>query len=251
MRALLLLLTMTTAALAQRGTVVEATVRHGDIVTTRAGLTLPAGEFTVGEMLEACAGYLCRNYLYDPELVDGRRPFRLQRELSLDAVGAEEVLYALLASRDLAALPLDDLRGVYQVVPIDVALPSNVPMATIPWRTPNDILRRRNLRELVLTVVTLEHVDAERAAAALRGHFAMARAWRPGAPLATATDARSIILHGYGDQVARTILALRELDRIRAPQPPEPSLDAAVLQRLEALEREVQHLKNELARRNR
>lgn len=225
---------------------VRGTERHGDIVTGKHGMVLPAGEFTVAEMVEACAGYLCRNYLYDPNVVMQRAPFRLQRELALDALGSEEVLYALLSARNLAALPLDEARGIYQVVPLEPSGRSH-PMAAIPWRRPQDLLLRPHYRELAMTTIAVEHLDARQVANGLRSHFAMLRQWQPGAPTIAFVSEHALVLHGYGDQLAETIQAIRTLDQLAAPRPAKPSEVELLLRRMEALEREVRQLKRQLA----
>tara|TARA_R110002072_G_scaffold174303_5_gene329518 strand:+ start:15013 stop:15753 length:741 start_codon:yes stop_codon:yes gene_type:complete len=220
--------------------------RHGDIATNKHGLTLPAGEFTIGEMVDAVAAYLCRNYIYDATIINQRQPLRLQRVVSLDALGSEEVLYALLASRNLAALPLDEARGIFHIVPLDQSHPH--PMATIPWRRPQDLVRRPHFREIVMTSLTLEHLDAEHVAKMLRSHFSMLRTWQPGAPTVTFLSKRAIMLHGYGDQLAQVIRELVELDRMAKPVTPAAPSNTALLTRLEALEREVRDLRKQLGK---
>lgn len=222
-------------------------VRHGDIVTNQRGLTLPAGEFTIGEMIDAVAAYLCRNYLYDASVIHDREPMRLQRAISLDALGSEEVLYALLASRNLAALPIDEARGIYHIVPLDQVHAH--PMATIPWRRPQDLMQRPHFREIAMTSLTFKHLDAEHVANMLRSHFSMLRTWQPGAPTVTYMSKRSIVMHGYGDQLAQVIAELMEIDRlakpVAVPRTERPTMreHQAMLERLEALEREVRELK--------
>lgn len=220
--------------------------RHGDIVTNQRGLTLPAGEFTIGEMIDAVALYLCRNYIYDQTTIDERQPMRLQREVSLDALGSEEVLYALLAARNLAALPLDEVRGIFHIVPLDQVHAH--PMATIPWRRPQDLVRRPHFREIVMTSLTLKNLDAEHVANMLRSHFSMLRTWQPGAPTVTFLSKRAIMLHGYADQLAQVIAELAELDHLAKPLAPPPPTNAALRKRLEALEREVRDLRQQLAK---
>ena len=231
------------------------TQRHGDVVAGPHGLTLPAGEFTIAEMLDAAAGYLCRNFVYDASEVIGCEPFRLQRSLSLDALGTEEVLHALLSARNLAMLPLDPTRGLYYVVPLD-SEPRSEPMAQIMWRRPADLLARPHLRELTMTAVHVDHLDARLLANALRNHFAMQRTWRPGSPTVTCAGPQSLLLHGYGDQLAQIITALRELDRQAAPRPAsdDPTLqqlleaNRQLLRRVETLEQELQSLRRQLGR---
>ncbi|MCK5944504.1 MAG: hypothetical protein KAI24_21125, partial [Planctomycetes bacterium] len=117
----------------------------------------------------------------------------------------------------------------------------------IPWRRPQDLLRRPRYRELVMTSLAVQHVDAATVADSLRSHFAMQRQWQPGAPTVTFVGERSLILHGYGDQIAQTIQAVRELDRLAAPPVVATDTAAAMLLRLEALEREVRELRRALA----
>lgn len=236
------------AAASAQTVVVDATKtqRHGDILTNARGLTLPAGEFTIGEMIDAVADYLCRNYVYDPVVVNEQRPLKLHRALSLDALGSEEVLYALLASRNLVALPLDAQRGLFQIVPLAANHESH-PMASIPWRRPEDLLLRPHFRELVMTSITLQNLNAQQVANGLRSHFSMLRTWQPGAPSVSFMGPRTLVLHGYGDQLAEVVQSLLQLDRLAAPATPPPA-NRALLQRLEALEREVATLKKQLAK---
>ncbi|MBL8748120.1 MAG: hypothetical protein JNK78_03100 [Planctomycetes bacterium] len=216
---------------------------HGAIVANKDGLVLPTGDFTVAEVIDAVAAFLCRNYLYDPADVERTEPFRLQRPLALDAIGAEEILHALLASRELAAIPLDERRGIHQVIPIGPNT-NGTAMALIaaPWRTPDEILRRPGPHELVTTAVDVRFADVQQVAAALRAHFGSIGPWRPGALLAFASSPGILLLHGYRDQIAQVLVLTQRLERTVAPPP-----DAQLLRRLEALEREVADLRAQIA----
>ncbi|MCU0866823.1 MAG: hypothetical protein MUC36_23810 [Planctomycetes bacterium] len=216
---------------------------EGAILATKDGLLLPAGELTVAEVIDATARFLCRNYLFDLGMVDQVPSFTLQRPLALDAIGSEEILAALLASRGLAALPIDELRGVYEVV--SLTDPDGRPLlATVPWRSSDDILRRPRLRELVMTAVELQHADAAQLANALRIQYSLQGSWQPGMPTASAAGPRLLLLHGYRDQVAATILAALQFDRLSTSRPTDD-----LLQRLERLEAEVAELRRALAAR--
>lgn len=216
---------------------------QGPILATKDGLLLPAGELAVTELIDATARFLCRNYLFDFAVVDQAPNFTLQRPLALDAIGSEEILAALLASRGLAALPIDELRGVYEVVAL-TGNPRHPPIATVPWRDAEDILRRPRLRELVMTAVELQHADAGQLAQALRSQYSLLGTWQPGMPTASAAGRRVLLLHGYRDQVAATILAALQFDRLVAPTPADE-----LLRRLERLEAEVAELRRTLAAR--
>lgn len=221
---------------------------HGPILANKDGLTLPAGEFTTLDLIDAVAGYLCRNYLYDHTEIEKVDGFSLQRTIAVDALGSEELLYALLAARNLAVLPIDELRGIFQIVSLSQP-PRSTPMPSVPWRTPEEILLRPRLRELVMTAVVLQHADATQLANSLRAQFSFQGMWQPGIPTAAASSPRTLLLHGYRDQVAATLQVVRVIDRQSAPNAPTPAGQDPVLARIESLEREVAALRAELARR--
>lgn len=225
-------------------TIAVASSRHGAILAAKDGLVLPAGEFTVTEFVDAAASYLCRNYVYDPSTLARAATFTLHRSLALDAIGAEEMLHALLAARDLAALPLDEQRGVYQVVSLDARI-AGVPLTSIvpPWRTPEEVLARSRMHDLVTTAVELPTLDAPQLANMLRGHFGIGGTWRPGVLTATAGGPRLLLLYGYRDQVAQVIATIRQVDRVVTPP-----VDRTLLHRVDALERELAELREQLHR---
>ncbi|HEU4419684.1 MAG TPA: hypothetical protein VFT55_12155 [Planctomycetota bacterium] len=142
-------------------------------------------------------------------------------------------------------MPVDELRGVFQIIALGDNPKQPGPTATTPWRSPEEILQRPRLRELVMTAVDLKHVDAQRIAQALRNHFSMQGQWQPGVMTACASGRHTLLLHGYRDQLAQTILLARQLDKLQAD---EPRVATEVQQRLDALEREVAALRAELKR---
>lgn len=226
--------------------------RRAAVAADAAGLTLPAGQMTLVEVLDAVAGFLCRSYLYDFEALSHAGDVHLSRALALDATGAEEVLLAALAARGFLALPIDEPRGIFQVV--DLGTPQrSVPVPPLPWRTVEEIERRPRLRDLVLTALPISNVDAAVLANALRDFYSLQGAWHPGVPTATAVGPRLLLLYGFRDQLAPAIAAVRQLDRLAAPSAATPTPaaaeHAALLRRLDALEREVADLRARLAER--
>ena len=224
--------------------IAPATAVRGAVVAAKDGLVLPAGEFTVAELIDAVATFLCRNYLYDHAPVQRAQGFSLQRPLALDALGAEEMLYALLSTREFAVLPIDEPRGVYQIAMLDPNQPRAGVLVSTPWRTAEEVLRRPQLREIVFTSLELRHADAQQLAALLRSAFGNGQ-WRPGCLLATATERHTLLLHGYRDQVANALAIGARFDRLC--QPSAPTAEAALLLRLQRLEREVAELREQLA----
>lgn len=219
---------------------------HAPIVCDQRGLVLPAGSIGAAELVDATARFLCRNYLYDADALADVAGFTLQRPLAVDALGAEEILYALLAARGFVVLPLDELRGLYEIAALRGR---TTPLASVPWRLPDEVLQRPRLRELVTTALPLLHLDANAIAAQLCAHFALQGAWQPGAPTAAALGPRTLMLHGFRDQVAEALLAVRRIDAaVGATVIAAPS-NEALWQRLHALEQEVATLRAELAKR--
>lgn len=215
---------------------------HGAIVANKDGLVLPAREFSVAELIEATATFLCRNYLYDPSVTARAGGFALQKQLALDAFGAEEMLAALLAARGFTALPLDEPRGVWQVLPLE----DPRVLTLLPWRAPAEVLRRPRLRELAVTAIDLQHTDARALAQLLRQHGQHGTATPP--PFfAFATDSRLLLLRGYRDQIAAVLQLVHELEQAAAP-PPRVAADE-LQQRVADLEHELAELKALLAAR--
>lgn len=227
--------------------VAPATAARGAVLASKNGLVLPAGEFTVSELIDATATYLCRNFLYDPNAVLRAKGFTLQRPIALDALGAEEMLYALLASRDFAVLPLDEVRGVFQIVLLEQNQPGVTALASTPWRTAEEILRRPQLREIVFTAVELQNADAQQFVSLVRNAFTYG-GWRPGCLVASASERRTVMLHGYRDQVANAITLATRFDQWSRPALP---VSDEVQTRLRQLEQEVAALKLIVAQQQR
>lgn len=237
---LLVAWSLLTATNAQQ-VVTEATSTRGPIVAGKDGLVLPAGEFSVAELIEATARYLCRNYLYDEARVADLRGFVLQRQVALDACGAEEMLCALLATREQIVLPIDEHRGMFAIVPIGADAPP-LPITAVPMRTRAEILQRPRLHDLVTTTLELPHCDAPQLARALDAFFALDGRGAPTRPRASAAGPHTLFLFGFRDQLVDVVQLVRMLERQF-----DPSVPPSLLQRLDALEREVAELRAELA----
>ena len=234
------------AGTAAQTPLVLATAAHGPIVATKDGLTLAAGEFAVTDLVEAVAGFLCRNYLYDYSALEKAEGFRLQRTIALDALGSEELLYALLSARGFVVLPVDELRGMHQIV--SLAKDPQAAAANIPWRTVDEVLRRPRLRELAMVAVPLQFVDAQQVASGLRAQFSLQGMWQPGMPTASASDPRWLVLHGFRDQVVPVIQFALLVDAQHRPRHVPPSEMEALQTRVAKLEAELAAIRAELAR---
>jgi hypothetical protein len=242
-RRLAVVMALAASTAAAQQIVVPASLSRAAVQATKDGLVLPAGEFTVAELIDAVSTFLCRNYLFDGTEILHAQGFSLQRPIALDALGSEEMLYALLSTRDFAVLPLDEQRGIYQIVSLDPGQRRNDVLVSTPWRSNEEILRRPHLREIVVTAVDLERADAVTLANTLRGACAALGPWRPGGLIASASDRRWLMLHGYREVVAQAITFARQFDRLCPPPVQDP-----LLLRVQQLEREVAELKSLLGR---
>lgn len=177
--------------------------------------TLPVGEVTLEDLLVSAARFLDRNLMWSPGELAGAihgSTFTFRRALTLDATACEEVLCNLLYMKGLVLLPLDPDRGIYEVVNLNGQRAREV-STRAPWRSPEEVLKRPNLKEPVLTTVQLKHINATIATNALRPFFAQAGSSNGGGlTFGTAGNNSAILLQGFRDQVAGAIRLLHEVD---------------------------------------
>jgi type II secretory pathway component GspD/PulD (secretin) len=229
---------------------------------TKAPFVFEAGVVELRAVITRCGAYLQRNVLVDDsELMAAGNPARGKRatadggggngpfvELQLpvvtDAAGCEELLTGLLWSRGLALVPLDEAKGVYEVLAMSGARGREVTMRAVQ-RTPEQVLARPALRQFVTVVVALQHTNATIATNALRPFFASTgQANQATLQLGNVGNSTAIVITGPQDQCANAIQLLRTAD---VPQPPELAMPtdaiaqqlAKLAQRLATLEEKV------------
>lgn len=202
------------------------------------GFVLEAGDIAVEELIDQAARFLNRNVLYNPaELAaaGGRAGIRLQKRIELDALGCEELLASLLYVNGFAVIPLDADKGFYEVVAIHGPRGREVVSRPIAM-DPDQVLRRPQLKMVVVTTVQLRHINAVIATNALRPFFSSGNQPPGSLTIGNVGNQASIVLLGFADQVAAAIRLLRECDRPEAE--PKPDLE----QRLAILEQQVRAL---------
>lgn len=188
------------------------------------GFVLPEGEVTIEELIGATARFLNRNLLINEQELAGARnsSFFFQRRLTLDALGCEEVVYNLLYQKGFAVVPLDPARQIFEVLSMNGPRAREIANRA-SWTTPDDVLKRPNLKEMVLTTVPLQHINATIATNALRPFFASTGA--PGGSgsltLGNVGNNSSMLLQGFRDQVAGAIRMLRQVDTPLQERDPE------------------------------
>ena len=213
---------------------------HADGVT----FTLPEGKVGIEELIDAAARFLGRNILTNPAELAGAgqgSSFVLHKPVAVDAAGCEELLYNLLYTKGFAVVPIDPDKGFYEVVAM--AGPRGRELTSRPTkRSAEAVLRRPDFKEYVLVAVPLQHINATIATNALRPFFASGGGGMAGSSLTLGNvgNNTSILLQGFGDQVAAAIRLLQECDKSAPVEPP------ALQERVAALEATVARLQAQL-----
>ena len=210
---------------------------------------LPAGEITITQLIDACASYLEWNILYSEQEIVAGSPAgsttKLQRQIVTDTDGCEEMLYGLLYRKGFAVTPVDPKRDVYEVIMMTGQRGREVHNRAV-HKSNQEILARPDLKVMVLTVVKLEHINAQLANNALRPFFASSGGSYSGASLSIGNvgNRSSLLLQGFQDQVAQ---ALRMIKLCDVEQPVEPYKGQPLPQFVEKLEARIAKLEKRIA----
>ena len=177
------------------------------------GFTLEAGDHSLESLVDRSAVFLQRNYLYSQEELAAHPSgsIHLQNKLELDRKGCEEVLSQFLYAKGFAIVPLDEKKGIYEVIHMQGPKRTEI-AARATWMSPQQVLDKRDLKHVVLCSVRLHSINAQTATTALRPFFSQGGAG-PGAlmPGNVGTD-HTILLQGFAGQVAAAIELLQRVD---------------------------------------
>jgi len=207
---------------------------------------LEAGELKINELIDRSAAYLKRNILTNEQemanTAQGGSVFKLQQPISTDHDGCEDLLTSLLHTRGFAILPLDESKGVYEVISMNGPRQREV-CSRAAQRTPAQILARPNLKMPVSVVVPLAHINATIATNALRPFFASTGSPQGSGSLTIGNvgNNTAMLMSGMQDQIANAIRLLQVADTPGAPDAP------GTAERLEALTQRVAALEEKLA----
>ena len=183
------------------------------------GFVLEAGEHTLKDIIDRAAKFLGRNIvLPEPSSMPRGRgggaaaggggietiTVELQKKLILDAVACEEVVSQLVHTRGFVIVPLDTLRGLYEVVQLNGQRLSEI-YSNALHLTVAEVLRRERYKVIVRTTFTLKHIRADMAVQNLRQLI-------QGLQIGTPGTQRSLVLIGFANQVAAAIRMLEDLD---------------------------------------
>ena len=247
----------------------EPAARPAEKPAAKAPFVFEPGVVELRTVIERCGTYLQRNILVDdselsvasgqprprqqrPPAPAGAAPAAtdvptgpfvdLQLPVVTDRDGCEELLTSLLWTRGLTLVPLDEAKGVYEVLAMNGARGREV-LARAVQRTPEQVLARPTLRQHVTVVYRMKHTNAQIATNALRPFFASS-----GSPngnqlaLGNVGNSASILLSGPQDQVANLLQVLATAD---VPMPPELRTEVDV--RVDALAKQNEQLARRLA----
>ncbi|MFO1078431.1 MAG: hypothetical protein U1E73_11975 [Planctomycetota bacterium] len=170
----------------------------------------------------------------------GGPQYQLQKDITTDREGCEDLLSTMLSTKGFVVRPLDEGKRLYEVVALYGPRARDVTTGA-PQRSPAEILLRPKLRMPVTTVVHLQHVSAQVAIGGLRPFFDSGGPQR-GLTLGAAGSGSSIVITGIQDQVAAAIQMLAKSDI------PENKRDPGLEEQLRALQKRVAVLEEEIAR---
>jgi len=181
-----------------------------------ASFVLEAGDHRTSDLVDKAAQFLGRNILFceqeTAQCGPGGGTLRLQQRVEVDATGCEELLCSLLYVRGLALVPIDEARGMWEVLSMAGPRGREVQSRAV-LRTPEDVLARPQLRMFVTTMLLLKNINANIATNALRPFFAQTGNQNgPSLTLGTGGSNNGLVIAGFQDQVAAVIRMIRNLD---------------------------------------
>ncbi|HEX6812447.1 MAG TPA: hypothetical protein VF384_12540 [Planctomycetota bacterium] len=254
-------------------TLLAATLAQADIARpndksapapAKAPFVFEPGPVELRVLIERCGSYLQRNILVDDsELAANREqnrkarpapaaaqpaaeapagPFvELQMPVVTDRDGCEELLSSLLWTRGLTLVPLDEKKGVYEVLSMNGPRQREILLRAV-HRTPDQVLARPSLRLFVTVVKELQHTNAQYAVNSLRPFFASNGSNQQILIIGNAGNTTSVLLNGPQDMVATALQLLQNAD---LPQPPDARPE--LTQRLDSLARQNEQLTQRIA----
>ena len=163
----------------------------------------------------------------------------MQKRIAVDALGCEDLISQLLYTKGFALVSIDASKGLYEVIAMYGPRRALIQERALTM-TPEEVLRRPNLKMPVVTSVPLEHIQVQVATNSLRPFFASSGQVSGSLTLGNVGNNRAMLLMGFADQVAAAIRLLRLVDVPAGPV--NPTLESRVNElekRIAALERKV------------
>lgn len=228
----------------------------------RAPFVFEAGRVELRQLVHRCSTYLRRNIVLDdaellpqgrhggrvprgaaPDAADAMEPpiVELTQPVITDEAGCEELLTGLLWMRGFALVPIDEAKGVYEILAMNGPRAREVSTRTV-LRTAEQVLARPALKQFVNIVHQLRHTSAANAANSLRSFFSSGQPQPTLLTIGTAGHPMAVLLSGPQDQVASAVRLLQAVD-----QPVAPESTVLQEQSLQQLHRQLDELRKRLA----
>ena len=175
---------------------------------------IEAGEMTLKELIERASKNLERTILYSEaecQAQGGELRFKIQKRMSLDSEGFEELVSALVYQKQFVMTPLDAKRGVYELINFNSQKRREIQTRAVRM-SPAEVLRRSGLYMQTYTTIRTEHIDAARLVNTLRPFFGGMGAGGLSLQIQNAGDSRSIMLIGFIPQVAIALQMVKDTD---------------------------------------
>jgi hypothetical protein len=252
--------------------------RTADKTAAKAPFVFEAGVIELRTLITRCGSYLQRNILIDDRelaVADGQGqrlapqrpvpqpppaagapaggapaakegptgPFvELQLPVVTDRDGCEELLTSLLWARGLSLVPLDEQKGVYEVLAMAGNRRAEIQGRAV-LRTPEQVLARPNLRQYVTVACPLRHTNPNMATNTLRAFF------NNQFLIGNVGNSPAVVLSGPQDQIVQALRLLTAAD-VPPQQEQRPELEArldALTRQNEALAKRLEALESKLA----
>ena len=209
------------------------------------GFVLEAGDHNVLDLIDRAAEFLGRNILSEPATIMAASPggapvITIQNQIAVDALGCEDLLSQLLYTKGFALVPIDISKGLYEVIAMYGPRRALIQEQAITM-TPDEVLRRPNLKMPVVTSLTLEHIQVQVATNSLRPFFATA-GQSGSLTIGNVGSNQAMLLRGFADQVAAAIRLVRLADVSSG------SVYRGVEERMRELEKRIAALEEKVGR---
>ncbi len=221
----------------------------------KAPFVFEAGTHELRPLVDRCAAYLQRNILLDGKELHGGQgqgqraapaaaapagpAFELQMPVVTDRHGCEEMLQSLLWTQGLTIVPLDEAKGVYEILSVTGPRAREI-LQRAPVRTAQEVVARPRLRQWVTVAFNLKYINANIASNALRPFYASSPN-HSSMTIGSAGNSATLLVCGPQDSVAGALALLQVADVAQGEVASEQQA------RIEQLSKQVAELAQRLA----
>lgn len=203
-------------------------------------LTVVPGEMEIQKLVELIGRYARCNILCDTAELGRIKTITLTEPVELDRASCMEALSSLLYTVGFGLLPVDEQKGIFQVVSMNGPRGRDLDAAAMV-RSVAEVLAHPDSKRVVMTNVPLVHVNAAVMSNLLRP--LLVGGGPSGVTLAGGARNASMIVRGSQFHVAAAVRLIQENDKPGKPIEREVKLE----ERVAELEKQLAELKAQLA----